>query len=125
MLGEGVRYKTAGSLQNGRKVWLLAKLPENYIISVDRVSSYLVFSNSHDGSGSIKVAMTPIRVLYQNTLNLALNSAKRIWTTIHTGNIKSELDEAKKNSLSTAWSCASCSRMYFLTVASFIPTILI
>lgn len=99
LLGEGVRYETAGSLQNGRKVWLLAKLPENYIISGDRISPYLVFSNSHDGSGSIKVAMTPIRVVCQNTLNLALNNAKRIWTTIHTGDIKSKLDEAKKTLL--------------------------
>jgi len=99
LLGEGVRYETAGSLQNGRKVWLLAKLPDNYIISGDRVSPYLVFSNSHDGSGSIKVAMTPIRVVCQNTLNLALTNAKRIWTTIHTGDIKSKLDEAKKTLL--------------------------
>ncbi len=99
LLGEGVRFETAGSLQNGRKVWLLAKLPENYIISGERISPYMVFSNSHDGSGSIKVAMTPIRVVCQNTLNLALNSAKRIWTTIHTGDMKSKLDEAKKTLL--------------------------
>lgn len=99
LLGEGVRYETAGSLQNGKKVWLLAKLPEHYIISGDRISPYLVFSNSHDGSGSIKVAMTPIRIVCQNTLNLALSSAKRIWSTIHTGNIKSKLDEAKKTLL--------------------------
>lgn len=99
LLGEGVQYETAGSLQNGRKVWLLAKLPKNYIISGDRISPYLVFSNSHDGSGSIKVAMTPIRVVCQNTLNLALNNTKRIWTTIHTGDIKSKLDEAKKTLL--------------------------
>lgn len=98
-MGEGVRYETAGSLQNGKKVWLLARLPENYIISGDRVIPYLVFSNSHDGSGSIKVAMTPIRVVCSNTLNLALNDAKRIWTTIHTGDIKSKLDEAKKTLL--------------------------
>ncbi len=96
LLSEGVRYETAGSLQNGKKVWLLAKLPENYIISGDRISPYLVFFNSHDGSGSIKVAMTPIRVVCQNTLNLALSNAKRIWTTIHAGDIKSKLDEAKK-----------------------------
>lgn len=71
LLGEGVRYETAGSIQNGKKVWLLARLPENYIISGESISPYLVFSNSHDGSGSIKVAMTPIRVVCQNTLNLA------------------------------------------------------
>lgn len=99
LLGEGVRYETAGSLQNGRRVWILARLPENYIISGDRVSPYLVFSNSHDGSGSIKVAMTPIRVVCQNTLNLALKNANRIWSTIHTGDIKSKLDEAKKTIL--------------------------
>ncbi|SFK75950.1 phage/plasmid-like protein TIGR03299 [Paenibacillus sp. 1_12] len=99
LLGEGVKYETAGSLQNGKKVWLLAKLPDNYIISGDRISPYMVFSNSHDGSGSIKVAMTPIRVVCQNTLNLALSNAKRIWTTIHTGNMKSKLDEARKTIL--------------------------
>lgn len=99
LLREGVRYETAGSLQNGRKVWLLAKLPNRYTIADDEVSPYLVFSNSHDGSGSIKVAMTPIRVVCQNTLNLALRNAKRIWTTIHTGDIKSKLDEAKKTLL--------------------------
>lgn len=99
LLGEGVKYETAGSLQDGKKIWLLARLPENYIISGDRVSPYMVFSNSHDGSGAIKVAMTPVRVVCQNTLNLALSDAKRIWSTIHTGDIKSKLVEAKKTLL--------------------------
>lgn len=99
LLGEGVRYETAGSIQNGKKVWLLARLPENYIISGESISPYLVFSNSHDGSGSIKVAMTPIRVVCQNTLNLALSSAKRIWSTTHKGDIKSKLEEARKTLL--------------------------
>ncbi|WP_080831882.1 DUF932 domain-containing protein [Cohnella massiliensis] len=99
LLGEGVRFETAGSLQNGKKVWLLAKLPANYIITGDRICPYMVFSNTHDGSSSVKVAMSPIRVVCQNTLNLALNSAKRIWTTVHTGNIQSKLEEAKKTLL--------------------------
>lgn len=99
LLGEGVKYETAGSLQNGRKVWLLAKLPENHTINEDTLTPYLVFSNSHDGSGSIKVAMTPIRVVCQNTLNLALRNAKRVWSTTHKGDIKSKLDEAKKTIL--------------------------
>ncbi len=99
LLGEGVKYETAGSLQSGKKVWLLAKLPDKYIIAGDRITPYMVFSNSHDGSGSIKVAMTPIRVVCSNTLNLALLDAKRIWATIHTGDIKNKLDEARKTLL--------------------------
>lgn len=95
LLGEGIRYETAGSLQGGRKVWLLAHLPHEYIIAGERISPYLVFSNTHDGSGAIRVAVTPIRVVCNNTLNLALNTAKRSWSTIHTGDIKSKLEEAK------------------------------
>ena len=95
LLGEGVRYETAGSLQGGRKVWLLAHLPHEYIISGERISPYLVFFNSHDGSGAIKAAITPIRVVCQNTLNLALSTAKRTWSMIHTGDIKGKMQEAK------------------------------
>lgn len=95
LLGEGVRYETAGSLQGGRKVWLLAHLPQEYIIAGERISPYLVFSNTHDGSGAVKVAVTPIRVVCNNTLNLALNTAKRSWSIIHTGNITDKMEEAK------------------------------
>ena len=57
LLNEGVHYETAGSLQDGKKIWLLAKLPDKYIIKDEQIEPYLVFSNSHDGSGSIKVAI--------------------------------------------------------------------
>lgn len=96
LLGEGVTYETAGSLQGGRKVWMLAKMPHRYIIGGDEITPYMVVMNSHDGSSGIKVAMTPIRVVCQNTLNLALNSAKRIWTTKHTENVMSRVHEARE-----------------------------
>lgn len=95
LLGEGVTYETAGSLQNGRRTWILAKLPARYIISGDEITPYLVFMNSHDGSGSIKAAMTPIRVVCQNTLNLALSTAKRCWSTNHVGDIKGKMEDAR------------------------------
>ena len=99
LLGEGVTYETAGSLQNGRRTWILAKLPQRYIISGDEIAPYLVFMNSHDGTGAIKAAMTPIRVVCQNTLNLALSTAKRSWSTIHTGNIHGKLQDARNTLL--------------------------
>jgi phage/plasmid-like protein (TIGR03299 family) len=96
LLGSGVRYETAGSLQGGRRVWLLAKLPEKYIINGENIEPYLVFSNSHDGSQAITVAMTPIRIVCMNTLNLALKQAKRSWSNKHIGNIQGKLHEAQE-----------------------------
>ncbi len=95
LLGEGVRYETAGSLLGGRKVWLLAHLPHEYIIGGERISPYLVFSNTHDGSGAVRIALTPIRVVCCNTLNLALATAKRSWSMNHTGDIRGKLKEAE------------------------------
>ena len=96
LLGKGVTYETAGALQGGRKVWMLARMPQRYIIAGDEIAPYLVVMNSHDGSSGIKVAMTPIRVVCQNTLNLALSSAKRTWTTRHTENVMSRVHEARE-----------------------------
>jgi phage/plasmid-like protein (TIGR03299 family) len=96
LLGEGVKYETAGSLQGGRKVWLLARLPREYIISGERISPYLVFSNTHDGSGAVRVAVTPVRVVCNNTLNLALNTASRSFSMVHTGDIKGKIHEARE-----------------------------
>jgi len=99
LLGNGIKYETAGSLMEGKKIWLLAKLPEIYKIAGDEIESYLVFSNTHDGSGGIKVAITPVRVVCNNTLNLALHDARRIWSTIHVGDMNRKLDEARRTLL--------------------------
>ena len=89
-----VKYETAGSLCGGRKIWLLAKMPVQKVLD-DDVEPYMFFSNSHDGSGAIKVGMTPIRIVCNNTLNMALAGAKRSWSTKHVGDMKSKLEEAK------------------------------
>ena len=99
LLGEGVRYETAGSLQEGRRVWMLARLPREFIIGGERISPYMVFSNTHDGSGAVKTALTPIRVVCNNTLNLALRTAKRSWSMIHTGDISGKIEEVKNTLL--------------------------
>lgn len=94
LIGGDVRYETAGSLNDGRRIWLLAKMPTVDIIG-DKVDPYLCFSNTHDGSGAIKVCMTPIRVVCNNTLNIALNSAVRKWSTRHIGDINQKMTEAR------------------------------
>ena len=94
LLGEGVTYETAGSLASGRRVWMLARM-ENTTLAEENIDPYLVFTNSHDGTGAIRVAITPVRVVCQNTLNLALSNASRHWSCVHKGDIQSKLDEAR------------------------------
>lgn len=94
LIGGEVRYETAGSLNNGRKIWLLARLPEREIVG-DKTEPFLCFTNTHDGSGAIRVCMTPIRIVCNNTLNLALGTAKRTWSVRHTGDMQSKMHEAR------------------------------
>ena len=82
-------------MQGGRRTFILARLPERFIIAGDEITPYFVIMNSHDGSCAIKAAMTPVRVVCQNTLNLALRTARRTWTAKHTTNIKERIDDAR------------------------------
>ncbi len=93
LLGEGVKYETAGSLSSGKRVWLLAKM-EGRMMTDEQFLPYLVFTNSHDGTGAIKVALTNVRVVCQNTLNMALNGASRSWSCMHKGDVQGKLQEA-------------------------------
>jgi phage/plasmid-like protein (TIGR03299 family) len=96
LLEQDVRYESAGSLAEGKRIFILARMPEVYKIGGDEVEPYLVFTNSFDGKGSIRVALTPIRVVCQNTLNLALQTAKRQWSTKHMGNMDEKMHEAQR-----------------------------
>lgn len=96
IIGEGeaeVTYESAGSLNHGKKIWLLAHLPATKILD-DEIVPYMVFSNSHDGSSAIQVTMTPTRVVCANTLSIALRDSKRTWSARHMGNIESKKLEA-------------------------------
>jgi phage/plasmid-like protein (TIGR03299 family) len=67
---------TAGSIKDGKNVWALAKVKESFeILGGDRVDSYLLFSNPHEYGKSIDIRFTPIRVVCNNTLTLALGSS--------------------------------------------------
>jgi phage/plasmid-like protein (TIGR03299 family) len=67
----------------------------------DAFEPYLCFVNSHDGTGAVRVLMTPIRVVCQNTLNIAMRGAQRSWSTPHIGDISARL-AAAQNTLELA-----------------------
>lgn len=94
LLGEGVKYETAGSLASGKRVWMLARM-EGTTLAEETIDPYLVFTNTHDGTGAVRVAICPVRVVCANTLNLALASASRHWSCAHKGDINGKLEEAR------------------------------
>lgn len=94
LVGEGITYETAGSLRGGKKIWLLGRMPERYILG-EKFEPFICFTNTHDGTGAVRACMTPVRVVCNNTLNMALSGAKRAWSTPHLGNIQAKLQEAR------------------------------
>src|SRR2546422_133870 len=62
-------YETAGAIDDGRRIWLLAKLPKLIqVVEGDNVQPYVLLANSHDGTLMVHIKFTPIRVVCQNTL---------------------------------------------------------
>jgi len=94
LVDEGLVYESAGSLRDGKQIFLLAKMPETRILN-DSMAPYICFTNTFDGSGAVQCCCTPTRVCCMNTLNFALSTAKRKWSTRHIGDIKSKLQQAQ------------------------------
>lgn len=89
-------YHTAGVLGDGERIWLLAKLPSQIVVVGDDVADkYLLLSNSHDGRSAVQVKFTPIRVVCQNTLMLALSDGPTI-RIAHTRNMQERLKQADR-----------------------------
>ena len=96
-----VHLHTAGALQEGRKVWMLAKInkPALEIADGDIVERFILLSNSHDGSRAVRVGFTPIRVVCQNTLRMAHDAdqeANRLIKVLHTKNVLVALDRLRE-----------------------------
>jgi phage/plasmid-like protein (TIGR03299 family) len=95
--GDGILYETAGALGAGEKIFITAKLP-NYIKvgRNDLIEQYIFLTNAHDGSAPITAAFTPIRIVCNNTLNMALRNMANSVTIRHTADAKARLDQAHK-----------------------------
>lgn len=95
--GDGILYETAGALGQGEKVFITAKLPDYIKVgSDDLIEKYLFLTTSHDGSGSITAAFTPIRIVCQNTLSMALNNCSNVFKIRHTESAQDRLKQAHK-----------------------------
>lgn len=72
----GMKMETAGSLSNGRMIWALAKIQESFVLGKeDKVEGYLLFSSPNVVGKAMRIMFTPIRVVCNNTLTMALSNA--------------------------------------------------
>lgn len=91
--GEEPIVETAGLLGNGERLFVSCKLgADSYLNPNDAVKNYVVFTNSHDGSGAVMAFFTPIRVICSNTLAMAIKSCPNKVVFKHTKNVGTRLD---------------------------------
>jgi phage/plasmid-like protein (TIGR03299 family) len=93
-------YETAGALHGGKIVWILAKLPKEIRAgnSDDISNSYVLLTTSHDGSRSVMMMPTLVRVVCNNTYTLAVSeySTDSGIRMRHTKNMANHLSLAKQ-----------------------------
>ena len=100
LLDKGYTLETAGAVDEGRKVWILAKKPSTVKIGDDNLLQYALLMNSHDGSTPVFLQPTDIRVVCANTLNWALDKKSDMRFSIrHTTGVHDRLRQVTDLSL--------------------------
>lgn len=91
--------ETAGSLRNGRAVFLSLSMDRQITLdpqgAADKINTYLLFTNSFDGSVGFGGLNTPVRVVCQNTLNMAMHGVQQSFTIRHTKTAQDRIEQAK------------------------------
>jgi phage/plasmid-like protein (TIGR03299 family) len=93
--GEAI-YTSAGALYDGRTIFISAKLPDYIRVNGDDIEKYLLLTNTHDGTRSVQILFTPVRVVCSNTLNAALCSKSSRISIRHSKDTYIQLENAAK-----------------------------
>jgi phage/plasmid-like protein (TIGR03299 family) len=94
------RWESAGSLKKGKIVFGTVDIPRTMVLDPqganDETKLYLIVWTSHDGSVAVQAAITPVRVVCQNTLNLAMKNAKQSFKIRHTQSVEGRIQVARE-----------------------------
>jgi phage/plasmid-like protein (TIGR03299 family) len=97
--------ETVGSLFGGRKIWALLRIPEEVTLpGGDVVKGYLLITTSFDGSSGTECRYVTVRVVCNNTLEMAMGRSKRGAVVYHTTKIDAEKVKADLGIGLSVWS---------------------
>lgn len=95
------RLNTAGSLFNGKRVWILAEIMEGEPLVIkddDEIKKYILLSHSFDGSLAVRFGLTPIRVVCNNTLTMAhQNKSSSLFKIKHTKSMVQNIESVRES----------------------------
>ena len=97
-----MQMETAGSLRNGKDIWGLAKLSEKFAVTLpgnDKVESYLLLNSPHVSGTALTIMLTPIRVVCNNTLTMALKDQTSKFRVLHLQMFDEEIMRAAEEAL--------------------------
>ena len=94
---QSVSLDTSGVLRQGRHVWLLCKLNESFAVAGgrDQTDAYLLLSNHYLAGFASSIMLTPVRVVCNNTITMALDGSGRRWTHSHLAEFDAEAATAQ------------------------------
>lgn len=100
VLAGGGYWESAGSIKGGKVVFGSLKIDREIVLdpkgASDKTALYLLVTTSHNGSLAVMAMVTPVRVVCQNTLNMAVAGNKQSFKIRHTQSVKGRVDEARK-----------------------------
>ena len=107
--------ETCGVLGQGERVFVTAKFPQPIVLDAQRddlVDMYVVFTTSHDGTGSVRCMVTPVRVVCNNTLNWAMkNNIGRI-SFRHSSKVMERIDLLNEKNAKFAYETMNVAQVY-------------
>jgi len=96
LVDSGSSYETAGSIDGGKKIFITMRMPNGILVGgKDKSDMYIFATTSHDGSFSLSVALTAVRVVCQNTWRMARRASQYKHTIRHTANSNKSIAEAR------------------------------
>ena len=100
ILDGGASWESAGSIKDGRVVFGSLVVPREFVLDPqganDKTVTYLLVHTAHDGSSSVTASITPVRVVCQNTLNMALRGTTQSFKVRHTVGTGDRVAEARR-----------------------------